>query len=207
MKPVSMPVALQGQCWCAECAEPSRSAEAPDPLALRLRCSNDHRFYLLPDPMQLANTRSASALDLPMLIGAGPEEVARIWLSDSDLRPYLNPQLAMVLRHYLEWLDGDRIPDARPEFHWCPACRREMVGYDQPDVWMRGLRCMSGHDYVSRTGRLWCDFDGERVELEAEYSRSVVRQLALDWVRASDGVSGQLHGTVARTLQDVLRRV
>jgi hypothetical protein len=121
-----------------------------------------------------------------------PQAIANYWLSDQLPRSLLNPQLAELLRVFLE---SRRVTD-EPEFSFCPICGEALAEYDQPDIWVKGLRCLRSHSWAERGGRLY----SPPVELLAEHSDTVVSQLIAAWLKDNSHLKPYLHESIRRVL-------
>src|ERR1700741_80655 len=127
----------------------------------------------------------------PSMSGHSPVAIANYWLSDPLARSLLNQQLAQLLRAFLE---SRRVTD-EPEFSFCPLCGEALVGDDQPDIWVKGLRCQGNHSWALRGGRLYW----QSLELLAEHSDAVVSRLIAGWLK-NDYLKPYLHESVRGVL-------
>ena len=136
-------------------------------------------------------------MPVPQLNGQSPEAVASFWLSDPSARSFLNEQLGVLLRAILE---NRQVPD-EPSFSYCPLCAEALSEYEQPDIWVVGLRCRNAHSWFSREGRLHGTVDGRRFTLYAEASDATIAQLIAGWLEGKPQLEPQLHPSVRRVLQ------
>ena len=187
---------------CATCAAGLSWTESADPATGCLSCPSGHRYYRPGRPAPSEATAQASRLELDTLAGASPERVARFWLSDTRARAHLNSQLAELLRVFLE----QRCAESDFRLKYCPSCGSQLSGYEQPDIWVAGLRCPNGHDWAERGRRLWTTIDGILVEIEAEPSSSVVASLVTAWLSGNPHLESNLHVSVRRVLESLIRQ-
>jgi hypothetical protein len=179
---------------CPSCGAALAQSETVDPYAICLACPTGHRFFVMPEgPLAIA-TATAAAAHFPGLERRNRKQVAEFWLSDPSARRLLNQQLAELLRTILE----ARSRDEALRFHYCPVCGGELSEYDQPDIWVRGLRCSQNHSWAERGGRLGSLSIG--LALHAEPSAAVVRQLVSGWLKGNPQLDSNLHESVRRVL-------
>jgi len=126
---------------CPTCGDELVPSRSGDPLVLCLACRAKHRFFIVPKPPSAAATSNAASMRLPHLAGQSPDTVAAFWLSDKAARSVLNEQLAELLRVAVE---NRRVP-YDTSFVQCPLCGERLAEYEQPDVWVQGLRCPNSH--------------------------------------------------------------
>lgn len=181
---------------CPGCARALARAQCADPLAVCLSCPAGHRFFLPPVSPPAADTSRAATLHLPDLEGRSPRAVAAFWLSNPAARSVLNGQLADLLRVVLE---DRRVTDV-PAFSFCPLCGEALAEYEQPDIWVVGLRCVKAHAWASRGGRLEGVFGGSGLSLHSEAPDSTVARLVAGWLRGNPHLEPQLHESVRRVL-------
>jgi len=192
----SLPEELRTRSHCPSCGGGLTRSVTADPWAICLSCPADHRFFVMPAaPLALETARAASA-HFPELEGRQPAEIASFWLSDPFCRSILNEQLAELLRAILE----ARPRSDSPRFLRCPLCGTELSEYDQPDVWVRGLRCARDHTWAERGGRLDGVVTSAPFSLRAEPSDGVVRQLVAGWLSGNPQLGSDLHESVRNVL-------
>jgi alkanesulfonate monooxygenase SsuD/methylene tetrahydromethanopterin reductase-like flavin-dependent oxidoreductase (luciferase family) len=124
-------------------------------------------------------------------------EAAHYWLTNSQARDHLNPQLAQLLRQFVE----HRALSYEPEFNWCPACGRPLLPFEQPDVWVQGLACENGHEFAARGGHINGSLGGERISLLSEYSAKALQSVVGGWLKPNPLLAPQMHATVRNILE------
>jgi hypothetical protein len=182
---------------CPTCGDALAASPCADHLALCLSCSAGHRFFVIPESPPAVETPTAASMQLPRLSGKSPEVVAAFWLSDDEARSLLNEQLAELLRAIIE---NRRVPN-EPSFSRCPLCGDALCEYEQPDIWVQGLRCSNSHSWASRGSRLYGIAGGTRFTLHAELSDMTVAQLIAGWLQGNRALDSQLHDSVRRVLE------
>ena len=182
---------------CPACRGALAGARCADPFAQCLSCSEGHRFFLAPESPPATDTSRVASMSLPQLKGQSPQAIAAFWLSDPVARSVLNEQLAELLRAILE----DRRVSNEPSFSYCPLCGEVLSEYEQPDIWIVGLRCSNSHSWASRGGRLGGIAGGSRFSLHAETPDSTVAQLVAGWLRRNRHLESQLHDSVRKVLE------
>ena len=196
MQAASVPDKLRTECYCPSCRGELSPSATVDPFAVCLSCPTGHRFFVMPEAPLALETAKASSSRFPELEHREPQQVATFWLSDPAARSILNEQLAELLRIILE--ASARSDSLR--FSYCPICGGALSEYEQPDIWVRGLRCSEGHAWAERGGRLGCVLAGIRVGLCAEPSEAVVRQLVSGWLNGNPHLDSNLHDSVRQVL-------
>ena len=181
---------------CVVCANLLDRGKCADPFAVCLTCRNNHRCFALPKSPLGSESEHFSSLALPLLDHQSNEAIASFWLSDAAARAHLNPQLAELLRIFLE----RRHVKAERPFTYCPLCGLALSHYDQPDIWVLGLRCANGHTWATRGGRIGGGSAQVHISLKSEPSDSVVAQLIRAWLKPNPHLSPQLHETIRRVL-------
>ena len=194
--PAQVPEKLSTKCYCPSCGECLVMLKCADPLAVCLACERGHRFFILPEPPNATETATAAALRVPEDSGLSPEAVANFWLSDSGARSVLNEQLAELLRAILE----PRSLHQDLCFSFCPICGMSLTDYDQPDIWVRGLRCYTGHTWALRANSLYTLIDDTRIELRSDLSDAVIGMLITGWLQGNPDLDTNLHASVRRVL-------
>src|SRR5262245_35090349 len=168
MHAATLPAELSGKCYCPSCSGELSRAKTVDPWAICLACPSGHRFFVMPEGPLAVETADAASAHFPELDAQEPAQVAAFWLSNTRARSILNEQLAELLRTILE----DRSPSDSLRFSFCPICCAELAEYEQPDIWVRGLRCIHSHAWAERGGQLGCVLGTARFGLCAEPSQS-----------------------------------
>ena len=182
---------------CPTCGDELVPSRSGDPLALCLACRAKHRFFIMPKPPSAAATSNAASMRLPHLAGRSPDAVSAFWLSDKAARSVLNEQLAELLRVAVE---NRRVP-YESAFVQCPLCGERLAEYEQPDVWVQGLRCPNSHSWASRGSRLYGMAQGSRLTLHGELSDTTIAQLIQGWLKGNRALDSQLHDSVRRVLE------
>lgn len=134
---------------------------------------------------------------VPLAESASPTEVARYWLTNSQARDRLNPQLAHLLRQFLE----QRALSFEPEFKWCPVCGKPLSPFEQPDIWVQGLTCENKHEFAARGGHIGGSAGGERISLLGEYSEKALKSVIGGWLKPNPLLSSQLHASLRSVLE------
>jgi hypothetical protein len=196
MHPAQLPEQLRTECYCPSCGDHLVLGKCADPWAVCLASEDGHRFFILPEPPFAPDSAAAASLSFPEINGRSPEATAHFWLSEPAARSILNRQLAEILRAILE---ARHVLD-EPRFSFCPVCGGALTNYEQPDIWVKGLRCMRGHSWALRGGRLFSMIGGERIELRAEDPDAVVTQLITTWLKGGPYLEPNLHESVRRIL-------
>jgi hypothetical protein len=191
MNAAKLPEELCAECHCPSCGDDLSPGKCVDPWSICLSCARGHRFFIMPQPPLAADSVMDGA-NLPSMGDHSPEAIANYWLSDPLLRSLLNQQLAELLRIFLE---SRRVTD-EPEFSFCPICGGTLVEYDQPDIWVRGLRCHRSHSWALRGYRIY----SWPLELLAEPSDAVVSQLIAGWLKDNSHLKPYLHESIRRVL-------
>jgi len=192
----TLPEQLQSKCYCPSCGKLLVSARCLDPWAISLVCLGSHRFFVMPETPLAWQTAMAASLPLPHLDSWAPQDVASFWLADPTVRPMLNEQLAQLLRTILE---ARQVSD-NPNFSFCPLCGGPLAEYEQPDIWVRGLRCLNGHSWAERGGCIYCKIDGVLFRLHAEDPDKTTSQLIAAWLKRHPHLDTNLHESVRRVL-------
>lgn len=188
---------LHADLHCPSCGDDLVSRNCVDPWAICLVCMRDHRFFILPPGPLSAFTATTAAITLPETGGLSIAAIASFWLSDPRARWVLSDQLAVLLRAIVE---SRSILD-EPHFDFCPICGEALVEYERPlDLYMKGLRCQTDHRWALRSGRLHSAMETVRLELQAEYSDTVVRQLIASWLRPDPLREKHFHDSIRRVL-------
>ena len=200
MRQAPLPHDLLAECRCPECGGTLAPGNSADPWALCLRCESGHRYFLMPESPGYGEATEAVSARFPELDGKNPADIAAFWLKEPSARRLLNEQLAVLLRFILESGTGD--PGL--SFRYCPFCGGALEGYEQPDVWVNGLRCENGHEWAERGGRLSCVLRGFGYVFHADLDESVARTLALGWTRNNPTLVANLPDSVRRVLEDWL---
>ena len=162
----------------------------------------DHRFYILPTTPLAESTARAAGLEVALGEEANELQIIEYWLGDEKARKVLNAQLAEILRSIADERGGRSIDDS-PSFSSCPLCAKPLEPFDQPDIWVLGLRCGSGHEFSQRGGSIWTSgrASGENVALERELSASTLRTLVDGWLEGHPAADAQVHESIRRVLQ------
>ena len=200
MRRATLPDDLLAGCRCPECAGALAPGESADPWALCLRCESGHRYFVMPESPSHRQAAEAVSARFPELEGKNPADIAAFWLKEPSARRLLNEQLAELLRFILESAAGD--PGL--SFRYCPFCGGALARYEQPDVWVNGLRCDNGHEWAERGGRLSCVLRRFGYVFHADLDESVARTLALGWTRDNPTLASDLPESVRRVLEDWL---
>ena len=188
-----LPVELR----CPSCCNDLVSRTSADPWAICLACYCDHRFFIMPPGPLAAFTATAASITLPEIGGLSTSAIASFWLSDPRARWVLNEQLALLLRAIIE---SRRISD-EPHFSFCPICGAALEEYERPlDLYMKGLRCHNDHRWALRGGLLFSAMETVKLELQAEYSDAVVRQLTAAWLKRDPQLEPNLHDSIRQVL-------
>ncbi len=190
---------------CPACSEALEAIPSADPFAAVVACARDHRFHVLPEGPEAYLSAQAGSFGITVDDGASDRQIIEYWLADPDARRLLNVQLAEILRSIGDARNGRSVAD-RPRFSSCPYCATALEQFDQPDIWVLGLRCEKGHEFAQRGGRLWASGQGstERLELRAELSSSELRDLTAGWLEGDRHMDAQLHPSVERVLRRFL---
>ena len=196
MNPAEIPEKLRVECHCPSCGRKLDRGHCADPWVICLVCQNGHRFFILPKAPNAADSAKAASLRLPEISDMSPQAIASFWLSEPTARSVLNEQLAELLRSILE----ARSACDEPVFAFCPICGANLADFDQPDIWVRGLRCTTGHNWFERGGSLFCVTSGERLELQAEENDATISQLIAGWLKPRPNFESNLHDSVRRVL-------
>jgi hypothetical protein len=159
-------------------------------------CDGGHRFFIPPEPPNAADSATAGSRRFPEVSGLSTEAIASFWLSDPKARSVLNEQLAQLLRAILE----KRNVLDEPSFSFCPICGASIADYDQPDIWVQGLRCPSGHSWALRSDCLFSVIGGRRLELQAEHSDAAIGNLIDAWLKSDRHMATNLHESIRRVL-------
>jgi hypothetical protein len=133
----------------------------------------------------------------PGLEGKDPADIAAFWLKEPAARCLLNEQLAALLRFILEPGAGD----SGLSFRYCPFCGGALARYEQPDVWVTGLRCADGHEWAERGGRLSCVLRHVSYVFHADLDGATARSLAMGWTRGNPRLDSGLSNSVRRVLK------
>ena len=177
---------------CPSCGKPLTLNQCSDSRAICLVCTNDHRFYVLPDAPLAAESAKAGLMQLPQLKSAPPEAIASYWLSDPAARFILNEQLADLLRTILD----AHVAPCDPEFSFCPFCGLAFAEFEQPDIWVRGLACSDGHVFSTRGNKLATTVDGKRLTFHSEHSFAAMKALITGWLKPDPRLEAQLHESI-----------
>jgi hypothetical protein len=154
----------------------------------------------MPDGPEAGRSAAAAELELPAITGVSPGSAAAFWLADPEARSFLSEQLSELLRRIIEIIYDQRVVGDPRLFSWCPVCGNRLAEYDQPDIWVQGLRCAAGHQFSSRGGRLFGRSGGEQLTLVAEMSDTTVAQVASAWLKPNRHLEPQLHASVRTIL-------
>jgi len=196
MHPANIPEEIRAQCYCPSCGAHLVPGKCADPLSICLACEGDHRFFIMPQAPLAGDTATAASASFHEIRGLTPEAIASFWLSDPHARSVLNDQLAQLLRATLE---SRRVVE-EPRFSFCPICGNRLAEYDQPDIWVQGLRCQGGHSWALRGGRFFSTIASMRLELQAEHSDDVASRLIAAWLKGNPHLETNLHESVRRVL-------
>ncbi|MGH9624618.1 MAG: hypothetical protein ACRD4G_09815 [Bryobacteraceae bacterium] len=145
----------------------------------------------------MPDTEQAASMRFPELQGKSLREVASFWLTDPIARAALNEQLAELLRAYVE----GRLPSRDIAFRQCPFCGEQLREYEQPDIWVQGLRCRNAHSWASRGNWLGTVVDGRSFGVHSELQASTVRQLIGVWLKGGPFLDTQVHKSVHQVLE------
>lgn len=189
-------VFLQG-IWCPQCGKRSSPKGCADPFAVCFACAMDHRFYIPAAYAVSSQTEKASSLSVPAVAGASDAEIAQYWLTNPYARGHLNSQLVELLRQFVE----HRALSYEPRFNWCPACGKSLSPFDQPDVWVQGLACENGHEFMERGGYISGSLGGEHISLLAEYPATAMKAVIGGWLKPNSIFAHQMHPTVRNILE------
>jgi len=182
---------------CPSCGDHLVSSQCADPWAICLACERDHRFFIMPPGPLAASTATASGISFPELSSLSPPSIASFWLSAPRARWVLNEQLAQLLRSIVE---SRRVSD-EPHFSFCPICGDTLAEFDWLfDCYHQGLHCRSGHRWAARGGCFSSAMETVRLELHAEYSDAVVRQLIAAWLKRDPHLEPNLHDSIRQVL-------
>jgi hypothetical protein len=147
----------------------------------------------MPDPPVATASEQASLAQFEGLDTQELTEIARFWLSNPEARRILNDQLAEILRVTLE-----RSARSEPlSFSFCPICSDALTKYEQPDIWVRGLRCGNGHEWAERGGKL----GSEHFRLHSEPTGDVVGGLVSAWLGDNPFLRSNIHPSIRRVLE------
>lgn len=196
MRRATLPDDLLAECRCPECAGALETGKSADPWALCLRCESGHRYFVMPESPTHGQATEAVSARFPELEGKNPADIAAFWLKEPSARRLLNEQLVELLRFILEPGAGN----ARLSFRYCPFCGGALSRYEQPDVWVTGLRCANGHEWAERGGRLSCVLSHIAYVFRADLNVSVARRLISGWTRDNPSLNAQLPDSVRRVL-------
>jgi hypothetical protein len=197
MNAAKFPDQLRAEIHCPSCGDHLVQRKSADPWAICLICNRDHRFFIMPQSPLAAFTATAAGITFPEIDGLSTPAIASFWLSDARARSVLNDQLALLLRAIVE---SRSILD-EPDFSFCLICGEVLEEYERPlDLYMKGLRCQSGHRWALRGGRLISAMETVELGLQAEYSDAVVSQLIAAWLRRDPHLEPNLHDSLRQVL-------
>jgi hypothetical protein len=196
MHPANIPEQLRARCHCPCCGDLLSSGPTADPWAICLACRRDHRFFIMPETPHAVDTAKASEAELTEIRNLSLSAIASFWLSEPGPRSILNQQLAQLLRVTLE----SRSVLDEPRLTFCAICGDVLGDWDQPDIYVQGLRCSNGHCWTSRGGRLTSLVDGMCLTLQAEYADATVSKLIASWLKGSPYLDTNLHESIRRVL-------
>lgn len=204
-----IPDSLSRGTWCTECGKPTSKRPSVDPFSICLACPAGHRQSILPSPSVTDKTDQARALKLPDLEGMNSTDTALFWLTNEHVRPYLNEQIGILLRNIVEIMrDGYNLNRPHP-FKYCPACGSPLEEFEQPDIWVQGLRCSQGHEYAERGSHLGAS--GMNLYIHNEFEERTVNQLAHAWLKRGGDeerwLLPQLHKSIEKVFEEYLRHV
>jgi hypothetical protein len=132
--------------FCPHCKSILYKCEIIDPYSVGLKCSNNHKFHVEIQQNEFHEKNLKANKDNNL-------EIAKEWLTNEDFRKNIHAQLAEILRKYIELnnltsqLENQSISD-----NYCPVCSLDLQGFDQDDVWVKGLKCANEHIFYSRNG-------------------------------------------------------
>jgi hypothetical protein len=153
----------------------------------------------------------AASLNLPNLKNESMLGIATFWLGDAQTRVYLNEQISELLRYIVEDVRDGYKPNGSHEFNFCPVCREKLDDYEQPDIWIRGLKCKNEHEFGERGARLRGRADGANIDVCAEFEESTVKQLIEAWLKNDDQnmrwLRPQLHDSVMGVFKSYMASV
>jgi hypothetical protein len=150
----------------------------------------------MPETPHAVDTAKASEAELTEIRNLSLSAIASFWLSEPGPRSILNQQLAQLLRVTLE----SRSVLDEPRLTFCAICGDVLGDWDQPDIYVQGLRCSNGHCWTSRGGRLTSLVDGMCLTLQAEYADATVSKLIASWLKGSPYLDTNLHESIRRVL-------
>jgi predicted RNA-binding Zn-ribbon protein involved in translation (DUF1610 family) len=160
MKPPTQNIKLGAEKfkYCPTCKGELKKREDCDVLISGLGCTNNHRFFV---PLELVRPPAHRGEFLKLTSNrSGRDEIAKDWLTDTDLRRHLNNQVAEVLRIFLEVRDSKYDSAKQNEAskkgalkRFCPKCGESVksVGGDGYSV---DYRCTNDHKFSERGYRL-----------------------------------------------------
>jgi hypothetical protein len=196
MHPATIPEQIRACCHCPCCGDQLVPGVTADPWAACLVCKHDHRFFIMPETPLAVDTARAADAGFPEIRSLPLPAIASFWLSEPRARSVLNQQLAQVLRVILE---SRSVPD-EPRLSFCSTCGNSLGNWEQPDIYVQGLRCPNGHLWTLRSGQLTSVTDGKCLTLQAEYADTTVSQLIAAWLKGGPYLDPNLHGSVRRVL-------
>lgn len=168
---------ISAQRHCPSCGARLTRDRAADCLQEVMVCAHRHSYVVL-RPVHIGNGVVADIL-LEHVADQSLDSVAERWLSDEAGRLQLHDELAALLRVFRY---GPGAQPAAPS-RYCPCCGGELVKYEQPDVWVLGLRCSQGHEWTERGGRIGGCVAGTWRGLETTLSSRQAARLATTWLK------------------------
>ena len=136
-----IPEQIQAKCHCPCCGDQLAPGVTADPWATCMVCKRDHRFFIMPEAPLAVDTARAAEASFPEIRNLSLPAIASFWLSDPRARSVLNQQLAQLIRVILE----SRSVLNEPRFSFCSTCGYTFGNWEQPDIYVQGLRCSNGH--------------------------------------------------------------
>jgi hypothetical protein len=188
-----IPEELSAQSYCPFCGGHLVAIKSADPWAVCLACESNHRIFIMPAQPLAVHTAKAASANFPQIRNFSPEGIASFWLSDPHARSLLNEQLAILLR---AMLDRRSVP-SELRFSFCPICAKALAEYDQPDVWVQGLCCKSGHTWAHRGG---CLSANKNLALHSEPHDALMSQQIGFLVKGDTRLKSNLHDSVRQAL-------
>lgn len=172
-----------------------------DPHLEGYACEGGHLFYSTLKEQSGGIPTADTVRPAPR--GGSDVQVLKFWLTDPYARESLPNQLALACRRLVEIIeDGRHVSKVEKPFAFCPACGRALSRFDSDDLYMRGLRCESGHEFWERGGTVNFTERGARANLSAELADDYLPTLIKYWLDDSAWIRPYVHPQ----LRDVLKR-
>ena len=180
--------------YCPTCTALLNRVDVVDIFRTAYKCENGHRYYVVTNQPNAEESKQAPKIKSPTHPNSTDPEIIRFWLTDESARSTLNISLALMISRILEVIESEiNIPKDTTKFEYCTLCKGSLVGFDQDDCWVRGIKCHNDHKFYERGGTVHYHIDSEIQYLSEEMNDSVLDFQTEGWLKNNPVLECNLH--------------